>query len=498
MAKGLGSFGGATLERSKLDTHKEVKTQEPRVDNSGGGGNNGKNIFNGGGGDGDDGDDDDYFDEFGDGDGDGDSDTFFRTVIQQLYTKEAIDAVLQEWFRTVADLPAIIRQSVSMGLFSSAQLVRFLSMDVRPNVTRAVTRTMPPAVSLILCGVFGLQLDACVLLASLCLASITVYLQDLHGACTMRGFLLQPDAAFVLLVSHLISFAAMLQCFFGTTDPPIVLQVSQGVVGRLMADPAFVQKMVVEQIISVGSSLAWEARQRGDNFVKELDLVAINTLSVAASTGALVWLIAPNRSYGAVGKMPWQKMLQSMPNNLFDASTPYRQFSVGNRAASLVVKTAELCAVGSIAGAAMSGLSQLAVGLRHKQDPSFTPSVPIPELGKSSAGMGAYMALSANLRYQAVSGIDRGMFDHCNVLWMYLGASSIVRLCNNLIGETTRRWLQGIPSREFAYVQQQIPAAAAAPVTQTQRKKPVKSSKKKRPSGKRGFEMSTGPQTATA
>lgn len=146
MAKGLGSFGGATLERSKLDTHKEVKTQEPRVDNSGGGGNNGKNIFNGGGGDGDDGDDDDYFDEFGDGDGDGDSDDFFRTVVQQLYTKEAIDAVLQEWFRTVADLPSIIRQSVSMGLFSSAQLVRFLSMDVRPNVTRAVTRTMPPAV----------------------------------------------------------------------------------------------------------------------------------------------------------------------------------------------------------------------------------------------------------------------------------------------------------------------------------------------------------------
>lgn len=148
MAKGLGSFGGATLERSKLDTHKETKTQEPRVDNSGGGGNNGKNIFNGGGGDGDDGDDDDYFDEFGDGDGDGDSDDFFRTVVQQLYTKEAIDAVLQEWFRTVADLPAIIRQSVSMGLFSSAQLVRFLSMDVRPNVTRAVTRTMPLAVRL--------------------------------------------------------------------------------------------------------------------------------------------------------------------------------------------------------------------------------------------------------------------------------------------------------------------------------------------------------------
>ena len=56
MARGLGSSGGATLQRSKLDLKQETKTLEPRVDNSGGGGNNGKNIFNGGGG-GDDGGD---------------------------------------------------------------------------------------------------------------------------------------------------------------------------------------------------------------------------------------------------------------------------------------------------------------------------------------------------------------------------------------------------------------------------------------------------------
>ena len=35
-----------------------------------------------------------------------------------------------------------------MGLFSSAQLVRFLSMDVRPSVARAVTRSLPPQVGL--------------------------------------------------------------------------------------------------------------------------------------------------------------------------------------------------------------------------------------------------------------------------------------------------------------------------------------------------------------
>ena len=93
--------------------------------------------------------DDDYFDNFDDGEGNGDGDGFFRAVLAQLYDEASINAVMQEWFRTVADLPLIIRQAVAMGMFSSAQLVRFLSMDVRPSVTRAVTRAMPPQVELV-------------------------------------------------------------------------------------------------------------------------------------------------------------------------------------------------------------------------------------------------------------------------------------------------------------------------------------------------------------
>ena len=84
MAKGLSSMGGVTLERSKLDLSKEIKTREPNVDNAGGGGNSGKNIFNGGGGDGGDDDDDDYFGNFDDGEGDGDGGGFFRTALKQV------------------------------------------------------------------------------------------------------------------------------------------------------------------------------------------------------------------------------------------------------------------------------------------------------------------------------------------------------------------------------------------------------------------------------
>jgi hypothetical protein len=150
---------GAVLERNRVNIIMPTPPhQAPKLDDGGSGGGLGKNNHNGGGGgDGGDDDDDDFFGEEGDGDGDGaggGGDGFFRQRIAELFDRLAIGAVLQEWFKTVADLPLFIRRSVEMGLFSSAQLVRFLAMDVRPNVTRAVSRSLPTAVRT-LWGAFG-------------------------------------------------------------------------------------------------------------------------------------------------------------------------------------------------------------------------------------------------------------------------------------------------------------------------------------------------------
>ena len=216
MAKGLGSSGNsATLQRSKLSNAQKVTPTGPKLDDGMGGGGLGGKIFNGGGGDGGDDDDDDYFNEgeeeegrgagrgkpggsreapawwrrercrsggrrlqnphhgahssrrpqltspsphyppAGEDGGDGDGDGFFRKVFGELYDTASIQAVLQEWYKTMADLPLILRQAAQMGLFSSAALVRFMAMDVRPSVTRLVTRSLPPSVSGWLGGAAG-------------------------------------------------------------------------------------------------------------------------------------------------------------------------------------------------------------------------------------------------------------------------------------------------------------------------------------------------------
>ena len=150
-------------------------------------------------------------------------------------------------------------QAVSMGLFSSAQLVRFLSLDVRPSVARAVSRSTSPEFS--------------------------------------RAF-----------------------------------------IGRLMADPAFAQKLAIEQTITAGGSVFWEWRHRGENFTKELDFVAANTLTLMLANAAMIWSVSPTRSYGAANKLPWQSMLNGLPNNVFDASGPMRSYTNTSRAMGFFAK----------------------------------------------------------------------------------------------------------------------------------------------------------------
>lgn len=426
MAKGLGSRGGgATLQRSKLNTSQEVRTWQPNTDDSGGGGIGGKNIFNGGGGgDGSD-DDDDYMDDFGDGDGEGGDEGFFRAVVGQLYDRASINAVMQEWFRTVGDMPLIIRQAVEMGLFSSAQLVRFMQMDYRPTVTRALSRKVPSSIS-------------------------------------------------------------------------------RGLVGRMMADPAFVQKLLMEQLFTIGSSLYWEKQQRGDRFSKELDFVAINTLCLAAANASLVWMVSPNRSFGAPHKFPFQSYLHGLPNNVFDMSGPQRSYTTSTRAVGFFAKVGELSAVGTLAGASMAGLSQLALRLRQKYEPGFQPSVRIPSVRQSAGGLAVSMGIFSNLRYQLISGVDRYLFDHSNYLWSYLVSSGIVRLSSNRLGEPTRLALQGLPM-EAPQRPRLVPAAAgqrsAGSITVLDARAPAK----RRPASKgkklkkklpKGFEMSAAVPSA--
>lgn len=139
------------------------------------------------------------------------------------------------------------------------------------------------------------------------------------------------------------------------------------------------------------------------------------------------------------------QMLDQLPNCVFDASGPLRQYTTQARAASFFTKAAELSAVGLLTGTLTSLLSQAVVGIRKKYDPSFEPSIPVPEVARSSAGLAAFFAISANTRYQLLGGMDRYLFGHSNYLLTYLGVTGAARVASHYVAEQHRAFCMGLP-----------------------------------------------------
>lgn len=355
-----GALGSVTLEKSKLDMSQKQSKSSPETAIGGGGGDIGKKINHGGGDGGDDdGDDDDYYDEFDDGD-EGDEGGLFRRrkFLEELFDRKFVDAVLNEWQKTVMDLPAGFRQAYEMGLVSSAQMVKFLSINARPTATRFISRTLPQGIS--------------------------------------RAF-----------------------------------------IGRMLADPAFLYRLLLEQAATIGCSAWWEIKNRKDRIKQEWDLALINVLTVTACNAIVVWSLAPCRSYGNTFRFDLQNTLQKLPNNIFEKSYPMREFDLQKRIHSFFYKAAELCMVGITAGAAQGALSNF---LSSKKKERL--SVSVPTVSTNALGNGAFLGLYANLRYQLLCGFDRAMINHFDVIGVALFFSSALRVLNVQLGERSRlAWL---------------------------------------------------------
>ncbi|KAK3224310.1 hypothetical protein Dsin_011335 [Dipteronia sinensis] len=356
----FGSLGAVTLEKGKLEMSQKQSEFSPEVAVGGGGGDIGKKINHGGGDGGDDdGDDDDYFDDFDDGD-EGDEGGLFRRrkFLEELFDRKFVDAVLNEWQRTMMDLPAGLRQAYEMGLVSSAQMVKFLAINARPTTTRFISRSLPQGLS--------------------------------------RAF-----------------------------------------IGRMIADPSFLYKLLLEQVATIGSSVWWELKNRGDRIKQEWDLALINVLTATACNAFVVWSLAPCRSYGNTFQFDLQNTLQKLPNNIFERSYPLREFDLQKRIHSLFYKAAELCLVGLTAGAVQGSLSNL-LGSKKKERLSVT----VPTTSTNALGYGAFLGLYANLRYQLLCGFDRAVINHFDVIGVALFLSTSLRILNVQVGERSRlAWL---------------------------------------------------------
>ncbi|XP_039127731.1 protein RETICULATA-RELATED 1, chloroplastic-like isoform X1 [Dioscorea cayenensis subsp. rotundata] len=358
-----GSFGAVTLEKGKLDLSQKTSKSSPETAIGGGGGDNGKKIFHGGGG-GDDGDDDDdYFGDFDEGDEGEEGGLFRRRIfLQEFYDRQFVDAVLQEWYKTITDLPAGFRQACEMGMVSSAQMAQFLAMNARPTMARLISRSLPESIS--------------------------------------RAF-----------------------------------------IGRMLADPSFLYKLLLEQVATIGCSVWWEFKNRKERIKEEWDLALINVLTAAACNVAIVWSLAPCRSYGSTFQFDLQNTIQKLPNNIFERSYPFREFDLQKRVQSFFYKAAELSLFGLIAGSVQGTLSKLS-SRRKEPRPCCRLSMTMPSVRTNALGSGSFLGIYTNFRYQLLYGIDRALLDYFDVLGVAIFFGFALRILNVQVGETSKvAWL---------------------------------------------------------
>ncbi|KAG5625585.1 hypothetical protein H5410_010803 [Solanum commersonii] len=506
-----GALGSVTLEKGKLDMsskqltsstpearhlsfslfleQEEVNTSSSKfaynfatsqLSTGGGGGNMGKNLNHGGGDGGDDdGDDDDYFDDFDDGD-EGDEGGLFRRrmLLQELFDRKFVDAVLNEWQKTMLDLPPGLRQAYEMGLVSSAQLVNFLAYNARPTVARFISRLLPQGLSRAFNGrenildknlsagytvcsgmseisfaeqsSYSSLLQIIIVLASqTCLSTHLPRLVQDHESF---GFDLLLEGAAVLLypsktlreltapifhedqitpAEHIRYKTLQDEHCSGYISPKVESFVNHG------AEDC--RSSFFEQAASGSGTYNWLLCVVGGqkSIKQEWDLALLNVLTATACNAAVFWTLAPCQSYGNTFRYDLQNTLQKLPNNIFEKSYPLREFDLQKRIHSFFYKAAELCMIGLSAGAVQGALSNL---LASKKEGRL--SVSIPSVSSNALGYGAFLGVYANLRYQLLNGFDRAVFNYFDVIGVALVFSTAMRALNVQVGETSRlAWL---------------------------------------------------------
>ena len=98
----------------------------------------------------------------------------------------------------------------------------------------------------------------------------------------------------------------------------------------------------------------------------------------------------------------------------------------------------------------------------------WEPALPVPDFKTSALGMGAFLGISCNLRYQLLGGADRWMTEHLTSLASSVSATALGRIVNNQIGEPTRLFALGLP------IHATIAQSASSATRQFTRKKVVK------------------------
>lgn len=184
----------------------------------------------------------------------------------------------------------------------------------------------------------------------------------------------------------------------------------QGFRERLLADPKFLNKLAIEETISMTTTLFAQYEKRKENFFLELDYVITDSLRGAVVDFFTVWLPAPTLSFlsfsdemGTSNSMDSLKgLLGSIPDNAFQKSPVGRNWNLNHRLASVLVGGLKLAGVGFVSSIGAVASSNILYAARKYLNPSLDTNQAVKRspILKTAVVYSSFLGTSANLRYQ--------------------------------------------------------------------------------------------------
>ncbi|CAM6087291.1 unnamed protein product [Calypogeia fissa] len=209
----------------------------------------------------------------------------------------------------------------------------------------------------------------------------------------------------------------VLESFFELEQNPIMAELTarfQGLRERWFADPRFLERLAIEEAISITTTLIAQFERRGTRFWEELDYVATDTIRGAVVDFFTVWLPAPrlsfreldpNASFNALESL--KGLLGSFPDNAFQRPQAGENWGLGERVGGILVGGLKLFGVGFVSSIGTLAGTNFVLNARQYFSPQARKSSKNKRspIIKTALVYGSFLGTSANLRYQVIAGV---------------------------------------------------------------------------------------------
>lgn len=196
---------------------------------------------------------------------------------------------------------------------------------------------------------------------------------------------------------------------------------------RVLADPQFPFKVLMEEVVGVSSCVLGDMASRPNFGLNELDFVFCTLVVGSIVNFVLMYLLAPTAVASTAASVA-----SSLPSYMFEPGS----YSLFSRIGTFAYKGASFAVVGFAAGLLGTTISNGLIALRKKMDPEFETPNKAPPTVLNAITWALHMGLSSNFRYQTLNGVEFVM-EKALPSAGFKASVVMLRCLNNVLGGMT-------------------------------------------------------------